>query len=318
MKNWKNFNELLASPTKQETQFQQSQTQKDKGGEELLKDIMALKYPEFVKQLHTYTKNDNIWNKLKIAIESAEYDKNKIEFSNPKGYAVKSLISSQNEVDMDQSLWFTLSGEYIKLGYKEQLKNILKSNETNPTTIVGPIIILNGKYIIDGHHRWSSLYSLNKGGYITAISMEVEVKYVETILKAVQLSIASLIKKVPTSEARGINLFSIDEGTLKNYVISGKGSKYGNFEGIIDEVLNTITLIKPEIKTSEDVADFIWLNILDLKSTQKNYKNKPKRDFMPQTDQAKGWEKSLQQGNIKFLVQNEHIIKYNDFLKIKK
>ena len=58
---------------------------------------------------------------------------------------------TQNEIDIDSSLRFPLTNE-------NRARTILNCGE-NPVTIIGKPIITaaNGKFVIDGHHRWSTV-----------------------------------------------------------------------------------------------------------------------------------------------------------------
>lgn len=185
--------------------------QQAEGGEvEKLKQLLGANYSVFVKAL-----DENVNEpKFKKAIEWMVKNGTKIE---PKTISVKctDLRPTQNEVVLDKSLSFTLkdprttkiclfSSGPIRLGPPGKEKPIITSN--------------GGKYVIDGHHRWSQLYCANPNASLEAIDIGNAFQSPEEALKAVQLSIAAVVGDVPFAKGGGTNLFKINENTLKNYV----------------------------------------------------------------------------------------------------
>jgi len=71
---------------------------------------------------------------------------------NKKNLKVKNLLPLQKEISLKK---------IIKLFSKIESFN--------------PIITLNSKYIIDGHHRWASVYSLDPESYIRCININLSI-----------------------------------------------------------------------------------------------------------------------------------------------
>lgn len=246
-----------------------------------LKEILGLEYEDFVKELGDMADDD----KLLAAIESGKKDGHisdeKVMFTKIT-IPVRKLHPTQNEIDVKKSLKIQLSGEY-----PEQFGKIMDGKDV---IIKAPIITLNGKYIIDGHHRWSQVYAFNAEATMVAMNMVVDEDPID-VLKAVQMSIAVKIKEIPVAHVEGDNLLEITEAVLKEYVI----------EHIKKEVVESL---KEHQKIEDDskklASEYVWTNVKYMQKTSKPIKDAPDRDVMPQTDDAAGWEDVLKAGVINF------------------
>jgi hypothetical protein len=168
-------------------------------------------------------------------------------------------------------------------------RRYLESKE--PIKIKGNTILTcdNGKYIIDGHHRWSGVYGINKEGIVNGIRLTANKKANKAnptrVLKAAQLAIAALKKDVPTSSAKGVNLLTINQDALNKYIKTGEGSLKG-FKGIQPETIKRFSDVKTELKEADAICNFVWGNVSSMQKTSGDMWKKLniKRDFMPQTD----------------------------------
>jgi len=122
---------------------------------------------------------------------------------------VSTLIPTQNNVDMNQSLIYplrdpTTAALYLKGG---------------PISAPGGIILTadNGAYVIDGHHRWSALYVVNPYTSIASIDLGY-VPTPQAALEETQMSIGAREGYLPWKAADGPNLFTVDETTFKAQV----------------------------------------------------------------------------------------------------
>ena len=231
--------------------------------EKELKDILKLNYPAFVKEL-----GDNINDpKFRQAIKAIA---NKHPISEPSKISPKvtDLKPTQNEIDVDKSLKFPLTDA-------SSAESCLKGGNVS---IAGKSIVTGGggKFIIDGHHRWSQLYCINPDASITAI--DIDISNPMDGLKATQLGIAGDIGKVPTATVQGENLLKIGEKELKNYVI----------ETITPEVLE---VFKKAGKgdNAEAISEYIWKNVQQMQQNNQPVSGAPERGIMPQTDDAENW-----------------------------
>lgn len=157
--------------------------------------------------------------------------------------------------------------------------------------IMSPIIVFNGKYIVDGHHRWSQLYAINKEANIVAYNFTNEnIKKPLDALKATQLAIIGAgATKVPSESVKGKNLLKMEESAIKQYVI----------EKVIDPVVDVFKKMK-QLETKEAIADYIWSNAQSMQQTSQPVSGAPVRGIMPQADKVPGGPQKtiavLQQG----------------------
>lgn len=196
---------------------------------------------------------------------------------------VQKLQPTQNEIALDKSLIYPLT----------DVKSAEVCLKGGVVAIAGKrIITANGIYVVDGHHRWSQLYAMNKDASIATTNMtSAVIKQPLDFLKVTQAAIAADLKKVPTATAKGsINLITISEDQLKTFVIAT----------ITDPVLDVFKKYKKG-DTKEAAANYIWSNVQSMQSTSKPVSGAPKRDVMPQTDDATKWQDIAKSGDLNFM-----------------
>lgn len=250
-----------------------------------LKKIINLSYEDFVKELGDMAGDDKIVAAIRAGKRDGKISDEKVNFTRAT-IPVRKLHPTQNEIDVDKSLKIQLSGEY-----PGQLEMILKGDDV---LIKAPIIVLNNKYIIDGHHRWSQVYAMNSDATMAILNMNIDEDPI-TVLKAVQMAIVAKLKELPTAHVEGHNLLEISESKLKAYVETHTKE-------------DTIKLLYNEKKIEqqhiEDVQDYVWENIKHMQQTSQPIKDAPDRNVMPQTDDAAdgagSWADLLKAGVINF------------------
>ncbi len=236
---------------------------KEDSAKDELKKILKKDYVSFVKEL-----GDNINDpKFLDAIKSLSNDM-------PLNTAAISpvcadLQPTQKEVVMDKSLAYPL-------------KNATSAETNLKGDVVAPggrsiVTGGGGKFVIDGHHRWSQVFCINPDAKIKSIDLPDIKKPIEA-LKATQIGIAAQTGKVPTAAGGGVNLFTVGEGELKKYVID-------NIKEPVVEVFKKYD----KGDTPEAIAEYIWGNVQTLKKQSPPVSGAPKRDVMPQTDDAPAW-----------------------------
>jgi len=232
-------------------------------GDKLLKRLLANNYATFVKKLGDNIRDPKLLKAIRSLTDTASVNTTDMDVECTK------LKPTQNEVVMDKSLKYPLtdvaSAElYLKGG---------------SVAVAGKRIVTaaGGKYVIDGHHRWSQLFCINPDAKIQSLDL-TDVKDPFQALKATQLGIAAQIKKIPTASGGGVNLFKVSEDVLKKYVK----------DNITDEV---IAVFKKYNKGNnpDEIAEYIWGNVQKLNQTSTPVPGAPKRDIMPQTDDAPKW-----------------------------
>jgi hypothetical protein len=234
------------------------------GGEDELKQILKADYPTFVQKL-----GQNIQDPKFLAAVKSLAGKDKVTISD-MAPEVKNLLPTQNEIAADKSLKFPLTNVETATAY-------LKGGTVAP---IGKKIVTagGGKYIVDGHHRWSQVYVLCPDCKIDAIDMS-DVKNPMDALKSAQLGIAADIGKVPTAPAGGVNMLKSGESEIKKFVM----------DTITDDVVELFKKFKKG-NTKEEIADFVWNNVKAMQQNNQPVAGAPKRDIMPQTDDAPQWK----------------------------
>jgi hypothetical protein len=233
------------------------------GAQEELKTILKKDYVSFVKEL-----GDNIKDpKFLEAIKSLSSDMPvKTSAMTP---VCTDLQPTQNEVVMDKSLAYPL-------------KDAASADANLKGGVVAPggrsiVTGGGGKFVIDGHHRWSQVFCINPDAKMKAIDL-TDIKKPLEALKATQIGIAAQTGAVPTAAGGGVNLFTVGESELKKYVID-------NIQDPVVEVFKKYD----KGDTKEAIADYIWGNVEILKKQSPPVAGAPKRDVMPQTDDAPDW-----------------------------
>jgi len=256
--------------------------------EDELKSILKKDYVSFVKEL-----GDNIKDpKFLDAIKSLSSDMPvKTSGMSP---VCTDLQPTQNEVVMDKSLSYPLKDPASAEMY-------LKGGVVAPA---GKSIVTGGggKFVIDGHHRWSQVFCINPGAKIKAIDL-TDIKKPLEALKATQIGIAAQTGTVPTAAGGGVNLFTVGEGELKKYVIDN-----------ITEPVVEVFKKYDKGDTPEAISEYIWGNVQTLKKQSPPVAGAPKRDVMPQTDDAPQWVDNT--FNVEKLPETvvrrlKHLMKYN-------
>jgi hypothetical protein len=237
-----------------------------------LKAILKDDYQTFVKKLGENIKDP----KFRAAIRSLSA-KNKVNFADIAA-PVSTLIPTQNEIDVDKSLKFPLTTTASASAYL---------NCEKPITIAGKGIVTadGGHYVIDGHHRWSQVYSINPLCEMAALDL-ADIKDPINALKGTQLGIASgkdkdgsEINAIPIALVQGKNLLTISEVDLKAYVV----------KTLTNPVLDVFKAWDEELDTKVKVADYIWGNVSDMRMENQPVAGAPGRGFMPQTDLVVNW-----------------------------
>ena len=199
--------------------------------------------------------------------------------------SVQALRPTQNEIDLDKSLWYPLYKQPATIGQWLQAgENIVKVGPPNNNTIItagNP-----AKYIIDGHHRWSSLYCINPNAKIAAINME-NIKNPFQGLKAAQIAIGATIGNIPTQSVEGTNLL---DPSLTAEVFNQWYVKTASEQAKQEFQKNGIN----------NPVEYLWNNILLMRKTSHPIKGAPERGVMPQTDTAPGWRDKLVSGKANF------------------
>lgn len=247
----------------------------------VLSKLRNSKYTDFVRILNSDGKSkaflDYLRQHYKLGDDSIQTIK-KASASLAKAKCSR-LIPTQQNISLSKSL-----GMINKPGWSEKIINTPLEAFDDPT------IIYAGKYIIDGHHRWSKAYALNGGDCEIKVLNFPAIDGVswEDMLKATQLAIVTANPSAKlVNEVGNDNMLKSSKDEIKRYVI----------DNVCDEVVNALKA-KGRGDNKEAAADKIGDNVVAMQRTSQPVKGAAPRSVMPQTDTAPGSLNRLQKAVI--------------------
>ena len=108
-----------------------------------------------------------------------------------------------------------------------------------------PLLVFNGKFILDGHHRWSQVMMVNPDGKVLIDNVTgPELDNEEEALKAMQFAIAATADQVVTKPFEGTDLMSSSEEAVEAFVL----------KNVSKEVLKLLVAAKKIEKPSKELA----------------------------------------------------------------
>ena len=303
-----------------------------------LKDLLGKQYEQFVSELGSNIKDKKFADFLLGGLTDGKMQRDDVvKFSNIS-IPCSGLKPTQNEIAIDKSLSYPL-----KLTPTSDLIAYFNGGTFAPG---GKIVTCGGgKYIIDGHHRWSQLYCMNPNAKIEAIDM-TSFKSPYLALKVTQLAIAATANTIPIESAAGSpNLIGINENALKEYISDHMGqnaiaafvdlmnkstnsSQPQTQESNSEFILNYFKRLdeyeqdgklypdyddgrggsgvaeqppqqnKQDVKVIKFAQNYIWKNVQLMNANNRPINGASKRNFMPQTDKAAGWDTNLKAGKV--------------------
>ena len=186
-----------------------------------------------------------------------------------------SLTATQAEIGFDNSLADQMqnkhNGTETALGLKGD--PITMGSKLGPS----PLLVWNGKHILDGHHRWSQIMMMNPEGdvvidNVTGPALDDE----EEALKAMQMAIAIEADQVKTKPFEGANLMGASPNQVAEYVL----------KNITDDVLQLmVDAGKIEKPDKAAAAKYIAGNVPVIKKSKGKFS---RERSMPQADFSGG------------------------------
>ena len=235
-----------------------------------LLDLIKSPYKEFVAKLQKSIKDPKFAKFLDMGLEDGSTTDDVVKVGQAD-IPVKDLQPTQSQIGLADSLGYL--SEKAPQGAADLAKGAVK-----PANIGGRIITANGKYVVDGHHRWSQIYLINPEATVPAINFEVGgfLDSPEGVLKLAHLSIAAVDDDVPLKQA---------DSATDIYKTGGKRDQIKKIlsQTVSDEMAQVLA---PEyrVKTKEQVIDKIADNAEALhKNTAASAAKGPIRGLMPQT-----------------------------------
>ena len=118
---------------------------------------------------------------------------------------VRNLRPTQSEIDVDKSIKYSFT--------KPETVDMIMANNSKCVEINNsPIVTFRKNYVIDGHHRWSQVYSINPNATVTCFNYDGDISPIQMI-KAVQGAIAAVKaengdgENIPSKIVEGKNIF---------------------------------------------------------------------------------------------------------------
>ena len=227
----------------------------------------------FRSDLAKYISDPKVKAVLDAGLADGDPNDDKLPFSRTK-VSVKNLTPTQSEIGFDQSVAGNLTDEYGSLA------GILAGTPN----VGGPIVTYAGKYIIDGHHRWSTVFAANPKANMDTLDIAAKPGFQPLdILKAVHSSIAVDRNKVPSSSPEGKNIL---DGSMKYEDVLAKVKEIFAVTDKGEKVWKSFFEKQNVPYSPESVAKLLFKN---LNTIVKGgfVKGAPGRKDMPQTDADK-------------------------------
>ena len=153
-----------------------------------LKDVINSDYDTFVQKLGENIKDPKFQAILNAGNKDGHSLDELIKVQMDVVYKAKDLIPTQNQIGLKESFQGVLKDS-------NKAKNIISNDLSDFNN--NRLLIGNGKYILDGHHRWSQIYFLNPEAMIPCVNIDIpEIDKEEMLLKVIQLCIASTYNTV--------------------------------------------------------------------------------------------------------------------------
>ena len=235
------------------------------------------------------------------------------KFVSNKAVPVSNLCPTQNEISLQDSLEKPVANEF------NCIYDLIKGQSVK---LGIPIITCNGKFIIDGHHRWLQAACVNPDATMETLDLQIDagvsgVDFTDTedILKVTQsLIMAIALKsgktKLPSADSKSLeNLYALSAQQLFDDIINLNCSHEGlsilactervcdgkfsdEVESRVINAVNSITddrlyEVKKNIYAWKDLDDDVKAAVYltaNCLSLPKPYENATLRKYMPQTD----------------------------------
>lgn len=177
-----------------------------------IESMLKLPYNDFVTKLSEICKMDEFQKKLNSGNKDDSNLDDQIKVSTDSYFYVDKLEPSQSKIG--------LRGSFNFVKEKNEIATNIVKNKLDDFT-KNRVIVGNGKYILDGHHRWSQIYLLNPKAKIPCINIEIPgINEKEQLLKIFQLGIAATFKEIALNQKEvETNILSED---VKKYEIKEK------------------------------------------------------------------------------------------------
>lgn len=251
---------------------------KDPQHERTLKNLLNKKYTAFVSGLEKAIKDPKFARFLNMGLEPDDGDSQDDTIVVKKAnIPVQNLQPTQSQIGLADSLGWTSKNKPKQAGVTAKLQS------GSPADVGGRIITANGKYIVDGHHRWSQVYLLNPEASIPAYNFNVSENMPaedrgKAALKLAHIAIAAVDKGVPLQPA---------DAATDVYATRGDKQKIRSVldnDRVIGDEMAKALMDAYGVSTRDEVVDKIAENAISLyDETKAAASTGPERGKMPQT-----------------------------------
>jgi hypothetical protein len=226
-----------------------------------ISNAMQQDVPGFVKSFKDISSDPKVQAVLKAGLGDGDLDDEKLPYTE-ENYAVNGLIPTQSEIGFNQSIQNLLTDKF----------GSLQSIFDGMAKVGGPIVTYNGKYIIDGHHRWSQVFAANPEAKMQCLNITGGL-HPKEILKIVHAAIVLKLGSMPSADPKGINILkgiSLEQvkEAVKTYLSENAAKIWANHGQ----------------KDIDAIANYLYVNLKKLIKNNPPIANAPGRADMPQTD----------------------------------
>lgn len=255
------------APVEKTNETEKASSDDTKQAKAILNKLKNSDYEQFVQILDSDGKSKAFLKYLRQHYKFDDDSLGAVKAAKPQVGTItcSKLTPTQENISLSKSL-----GMISKPGWSVSIINTPTEAFSTPT------VTYAGKYIIDGHHRWSKAYALNGGDSKIKVLNFPAIDGVswEDMLKAVQLAIVTM-----TPSAKLVN----EVGNDNMLADDGSASKKFYVENACNEVVEAMKE-KGRGDTKEAQGDFISKNVAQMKQTSSPVGGAKPRAFMPQMD----------------------------------
>ena len=263
--------EAGVAPKDEVQQKPDAQPQQSANDSKKFKDIISGGYEDFVKKLKDNAKDPKVQAIMNLGKNDGIDTDEVVQVQDNVSYSCRNLEPTQSQIGLADSLaWLAKNNPD---GAAALIKGDTSAFNENR------ILTANGKYILDGHHRWSQVFLFNPDAKIPAVNLVIPGFEEKQLLKIIQLAIAATYKDVLMKPANSeTDIF--DDSKMSEKQIREK------LPELMGEKMTEVAKKSYSLNSNEEVYDKITTNAVELK--KKKSADAPNRDFMPQpSDTAK-------------------------------
>ena len=159
-------------------------------------ELWKLPYAAFVEKLKTVAKDPKLRAFLAAGRKDGEPGDEGVTVAS-KTIAGSALSPTQSEIDLGGSVAYTFKNP-----------DAIANFYAGEVQLGEPIITAGGKWVIDGHHRWSSAMVFNPGVQLKCV--DIDISDPEMALKMTQAAIATTKGNLPSQAVKaGMNIYGM-------------------------------------------------------------------------------------------------------------